>query len=711
MPELSSLSSADDLFQVLFDVSLTGVVLLRPRYDTGELPAITDFVFERLNAAARRLLPLATGGNQTLLECYPRTVETGVFAFFRDAFLTGGDRSYEVREPADGLGAFAQLAARRSGELLVVSFAEAAPAPGPAVEHARRQTLQSREMVYKLNEMLAAANEELQLANLEVRHSNAELRTAQQQLRVLNRGLEARITEQTLDARAARLEAERERSRLERLFMQAPAGICILDGPSMVFELVNPAFQRMFPGRRLAGLPLLQALPELQDHPAWHTLQQVYRTGQTHQEQAMLIPVARHEGGPLEDVYFNYIQQARFDERHHVDGLLVFAFEVSGQVRAQQAAEASARQLRLITDALPVLIAYIDREQRYQFVNEAYRPWFNRDPGLLLGRPVREVLGELAYQQVAHYITQALAGERVDFATRMPYREGFVRYIRTSYVPDVREGEVVGFFGLVTDVTEQELARQQVQHLNEELKARNQELYAANEQLTRTNVDLDNFIYAASHDLKSPITNIEGLLTVLDQQLPPASRQAPEVEPVLGMMHDSVLRFKRTIELLSDVTKLQKENSQPATDVALAAVVDEVRLDLLPQLQQAGAELDLAINNCSSVSFSAKNLRSVVYNLLSNALKFRHPGRPPHVRISCRSENGFTVLEVQDNGLGLDDAQQQELFTMFRRLHTHVEGTGIGLYMVKRMVENVGGYMRVHSTPGVGSTFAVHFPA
>ena len=113
----------------------------------------------------------------------------------------------------------------------------------------------------------------------------------------------------------------------------------------------------------------------------------------------------------------------------------------------------------------------------------------------------------------------------------------------------------------------------------------------------------------------------------------------------------------------------------------------------------------------ATLLFSAKNLRSVVYNLLSNALKYRHPERAPAVRLSYQAIGDYQVLAVQDNGLGLDLAQGQErLFAMFQRLHTHVEGTGLGLYMVKRMVENAGGRIEVQSQLGKGTTFSVYFP-
>jgi PAS domain S-box-containing protein len=252
--------------------------------------------------------------------------------------------------------------------------------------------------------------------------------------------------------------------------------------------------------------------------------------------------------------------------------------------------------------------------------------------------------------------------------------------------------------GLVTttvDITARKRAEQQFQ--------------ASHEQLKRTNVDLDNFIYTASHDLKAPISNIEGLLLALEHELPPAGRVG-EVPAMLTMMQGAVERFQRTIQHLTDVSRLQQEYSQTLEQVSLGPVVEEVLLDLTPLIQQTQAQIDVSMPAELTVQFSAKNLRSVVYNLLSNALKYRQADRLPRVQVSCGLEGSFQVLRVQDNGLGLDLTQgSDKLFGMFQRLHTHVEGTGIGLYMVKKMVENAGGRIEVESQLGQGATFRVYF--
>jgi PAS domain S-box-containing protein len=311
-------------------------------------------------------------------------------------------------------------------------------------------------------------------------------------------------------------------------------------------------------------------------------------------------------------------------------------------------------------------------------------------------------------------------------ARRMPYNglfrlrqhDGEYRWVTDKGLPRFdATGAYDGMVGSVVDVHEQKLAELALRALTTELRTSRdeaqdlaKELADSNQQLTRTNVDLDNFIYTASHDLKAPISNIEGLLYLLHEELPVNVAQNERVGPTLARMLDSVERFKRTIGHLTEVSKLQKENEPATALVNLAAVVEEVRQDLWPQLAAANARLVIDVSALPPVQFAEKNLRSVVYNLLSNAIKYRHPDRRPHIDVLAHVRPGHTVLEVHDNGLGLAAAHLPRIFGMFQRFHDHVEGTGIGLYMVKRMVENAGGRIEVHSQLGTSTTFFVYLP-
>ncbi|RZJ62759.1 MAG: HAMP domain-containing histidine kinase [Hymenobacter sp.] len=183
------------------------------------------------------------------------------------------------------------------------------------------------------------------------------------------------------------------------------------------------------------------------------------------------------------------------------------------------------------------------------------------------------------------------------------------------------------------------------------------------------------------------------------------------VAHLLDLLNQTVARFQVTITQLTDISRLQLAHAGPAEPVGLARVVEDVHLDLAPALAAAGTQLTVEVAPALVVSFSPANLRSIVYNLLSNAVKYRAFDRPSLVRIHAEQTGQGVVLTVQDNGLGMSQVQQRQLFGLFQRLHTHVEGTGVGLYITKRLVENAGGTITVASQPNVGTTFTVTFPA
>jgi signal transduction histidine kinase len=107
------------------------------------------------------------------------------------------------------------------------------------------------------------------------------------------------------------------------------------------------------------------------------------------------------------------------------------------------------------------------------------------------------------------------------------------------------------------------------------------------------------------------------------------------------------------------------------------------------------------------VKYGIKNIKSILYNLITNAIKFRSPERNPVIKISTRETKEGVLLIVEDNGLGLTPEEKNKLFIMFKRLHDHVEGTGVGLYIVKRIVESTGGKIEVESEKGKSTTFKV----
>ncbi|TDN37089.1 hybrid sensor histidine kinase/response regulator [Hymenobacter sp. UV11] len=257
--------------------------------------------------------------------------------------------------------------------------------------------------------------------------------------------------------------------------------------------------------------------------------------------------------------------------------------------------------------------------------------------------------------------------------------------------------------------TRREISAKNAQLLaaNEQVQARNAELAATNQQLARTNADLDNFVYAASHDLKQPVNNLRGLF----DELRHLGDFDDPVAPQMWQLVDNSLRvLATTITDLATVVQVERQpTEQPAEQVALADIAAEVRQTLHTQIMTSQADVQLDFAGLATVHYVPGNLRTILLNLLANALKYRHPERPPRIRLRSHLANGRPVLVVQDNGLGIDlQAHGQELFQLFRRFHPDAApGTGVGLFLVNRLVQAQGGHIEVASQPGEGTTFSV----
>ncbi|MDO7886585.1 PAS domain-containing protein [Hymenobacter cheonanensis] len=511
------------------------------------------------------------------------------------------------------------------------------------------------------------------------------------------------------EVQAAAQRQAQEREVFYQVFAQTPALVALLRGPGFRIDYVNPAFEQLFPGRPLLGLALAEALPELISPGFVRRLAGVLHTGEAYFAGEAPLPLAPPAGEPGRQRYLDLTCQ-RYLEAGQPAGVSVFAFEVSEQVRARQQRDAGLHQLQQLFEQAPVAVAVLaGPSYLVEVVSPALCTLLHCTQAHLLGRPLPEALPELATPAFLDELARVrrtgqsfIAHERAVQLGRPGQPETVYFHLVCQPLPDA-QGQVAAVVVVVTDVSARVVGRQQLAQANEDL-------LAINQQLTRTNIDLDNFIYAASHDLKAPIANIESLLLLLRQQLPAEARQAGLVPRVLGMMQGAIERFQLTIAQLTDLAQLQQTYSLPPEAADLAAVVEAVRLDLGPQLEEAGGQLTLDLADCPSVPLAPQHLRSVVYNLLSNGFKYRHPRRPPQVLLRCYREAGRTVLAVQDNGLGLSEQQQARLFELFRRLHAHVGGSGVGLYMVKRIVENAGGTLTVRSQLGEGSTFLVILP-
>ncbi|MDX5418905.1 MAG: PAS domain-containing protein [Hymenobacteraceae bacterium] len=243
-----------------------------------------------------------------------------------------------------------------------------------------------------------------------------------------------------------------------------------------------------------------------------------------------------------------------------------------------------------------------------------------------------------------------------------------------------------------------------------DLKQAQEELQDTNAHLLRVIEDLDTFVYTASHDLKSPIANIEGLMLLLEEQIESAEPLPGEpTEPLFIMIKDSIARFKNVIRDLTDIAKVQRDVDGDAEPLNLDEIYKTVYHSLKDEAKKKNAVIETDFSEAPEINFSRKNMYSILYNLVSNALKYSAPDIQPEVQIKSSRKGKYLLLSVTDNGLGMNEEQQSKLFTLFKRFHSHVDGTGMGLYIVKRIIDNSGGEIDVNSKVGKGTTFRLYF--
>jgi light-regulated signal transduction histidine kinase (bacteriophytochrome) len=236
-----------------------------------------------------------------------------------------------------------------------------------------------------------------------------------------------------------------------------------------------------------------------------------------------------------------------------------------------------------------------------------------------------------------------------------------------------------------------------------ELAARNAELTAA---LDKAHDELEALTHSISHDLRAPLRHVSGFADLLRAQLKPADAQSAHY---LDALTSAAARMSEMMDRLLALSRSGREPLNRAP-VDLRQLVSEVRLELAEQC--AGRTIDWRIGALPAVHADRSMLRSALVDALSNAVKFTSGRIPAVVEIDCRSSSGEHELVVRDNGVGFDMRYVNRLFNVFQRLHTPAEypGTGVGLAIVRRIIERHGGRAWIESIPGQGTTLHLALP-
>lgn len=495
----------------------------------------------------------------------------------------------------------------------------------------------------------------------------------------------------------ARKQLEQNAEMIQDMFMTAPAYVCTFRGPQHIYELVNPAYQKLFGKREIQGKPIMEALPELEGQGFDTILDNVYQTGEIFIGTEVLIWLARDEGLLPEERYFNFTYQPIYDEEKRVTGILVFGYEVTEQKLGEKMQKESAERFRMLTDAMPEKIWTADADGNFNYYNQQ---WFDYT------RMSFEELEGWGWKKIIHpddwdnnqqsWQNSVDTGKNFQIEHRFLCHDGTYRWhLSRGVAQKDNNGKTMLWVGTNTDIHEQKL-------FAEELKKQ----VAARIKLERQK---NEFISMASHELKTPVTSIKGYTQVLQYKF--KAEGNTEAEAFLLQMDKQINKLTSLINDLLDATKVSAGRLKFNEDLFdFNELVKEITDEMQQTTHTHTINMDLGT---PEMIFADRNrIGQVMTNMLSNAVKYSPRADTVHVTTSL--ENDMIKFSVQDFGIGIPEENQPSVFDQFFRVTGEVQdtfaGLGLGLFIASEIIKRSNGTMSVESMEGKGSTFCFTLP-
>lgn len=514
---------------------------------------------------------------------------------------------------------------------------------------------------------------------------------------------------------------------LNQLFMQAPVAICIVSGSNYKIELAN---ERMleFLGRTpdVVGLPIEATLTEAKKQGLVAILDQVSKTRQPYYTSNF--PAVILIDGVRETRYFSLVFKPYFLTPGDKEPNAIFcvAHNITGQVLTLQKLDEEKQRTSLALEVGE--LGMLSTDWGKNFANADKRA--NEIFGFAEPHPLADYIMRI-HPDDRHIREEAVDEGRktghFDFEVRLLFDNGSGRWMRSrGFIQKDIEGIATGSFGVVQDITAQkefELALQKkVEERTTELELANKSLLQLNEELAKSNRNLQEFTRAASHDLKEPIRKVDFFIDRLKLSL--SNKMDKEEKILFDRVESATNRMRLLIDDLlqySHLSHSQREQEKVDLNDKIRLILSD--LELLVREKHARVE----VGNLPVVKGHRRQLQQLFQNLISNALKYNQPGIAPFVKIQSKIITGkkvsfalpveaasqeFHLIEVCDNGIGFDQNDAERIFNVFTRLHGNKEypGTGIGLSIAKKVVENHRGYIYAKSEQGKGACFSILLP-
>lgn len=392
-----------------------------------------------------------------------------------------------------------------------------------------------------------------------------------------------------------------------------------------------------------------------------------------------------------------------FDERGELSGFLAIATDITDQKRSERALKESEERFRFLAENVPGVIYLCREDDRYSniFISaniEKITGYTNHE--FLNGTiDIADLIHKDDAERVNAEFKKAIK-DRVGFSMeyRVVHRSGLVKWVKESG-SGIMGGDGTRLIeGYISDITERKKA-------DEALLLSKVNLEAAALELQQQNSQLSEFAHIISHNLRAPVGNIQALISLLSED-----SSIDEFRLVFENLQKTAVNLRETLNELLDLLRVNKMHEIEKTPIRFEDVLTKVKEDMMGEILNSNAWIVADFGECPTVNYYKPYLGSIMLNLMSNALKYRYPGRDPEIRFETKLLDGRPVLRVKDNGRGIDLSKHgNDIFGLRKVFHGNDDAQGVGLFLTKTQVEALGGRIRVESKVDVGTSFVVEF--
>lgn len=517
----------------------------------------------------------------------------------------------------------------------------------------------------------------------------------------------------------ARKKAENSEHRYRTLIEESPIAIALYTGPEITVQYANHIMQDFWNNNEAAvGKPLIEVVPELEGQKFIQILKEVYDTGISYRGVEEKVELLVNE--KLQTFYFNFTYTATRDKDGTKYGVLDTAIDVTEEVLARKALEKSEITLRRLLDTMPQKISQTDPEGNVIFFNQQWMDETGFTYKELQGDGWIKAIHRGDFKKIKDDWFKAIrTGSSCEVECRIINQKLGYRWNLSRAVPIKDEtGEIIIWVASCTDIHEQ---KAQKEILEKAIKGRTSELELAIEELMIANNDLESFAYVSSHDLQEPLRKIQTFANLIrDKEIQNLSEKGLNY---FERMEYSADRMRILIDDLLSFSRVNNADKR-CEKIDLTRIVEDAIEEYKEVIKRRNATVE--ITELCEAKIIVFQFRQLMKNLISNALKFSKPDSPPHIIIEGKvlkgsecnytnllSEEKYCHISVADNGIGFDPGYSDRIFKVFQRLHykDNYPGSGIGLAIVKKIVDNHHGTITVTSEPEKGTQFDIYIPA